>query len=286
MMNKIARKKINMTVRIASYCLLTVILLFPFLMTIFQALMSVDEAIQTPTKLFPSKLSLESFKIALDGQALTGLSNTFKVVGFNVFAVTLSGYIVAYGFAKLKFVGSNFCFSLGMATMLLPSIVLMVPRYVLFVDLGWLNTLYPFTIPNLFGGGMTNIFLLTQFLRGIPNTYCDAGKIDGASELDIAFRIVMPLSKPILLLIIFNAFTAAWNDFSGPLAYISRSHSEKWTLAVTVFDKFQFQAVTAREKASSLKAAMAIIMMIPSVILFGFFQKTLIEGVTFTGVKG
>ena len=285
-MNKVIKKNINMAVRVVVYCVIAIILLFPFLMTVMQAFMSVDESIMVPAKLFPSKLTFESFIIAMEGQALTGLGNTLKVVAFNIFAVTFSGYIVAYAFAKLKFVGSKFCFSLGMATMLLPSIVLMVPRYVLFVELGWLNTLLPFTIPNLFGGGMTNIFLMTQFLRGIPNTYCDAGKIDGASEFDIAFRIVMPLAKPILLLVVFNAFTAAWNDFSGPLAYISRSHADKWTLAVTVFDKFQFQAVSNREKAASLKAATAIVMMIPSVILFGFFQKTLISGVTFTGVKG
>ena len=285
-MDKLVKKNMNAAIRTVCFCVLGFVLLFPMIMTISQAFMSIDDALAFPVRLFPSKISLESFSEALDGQTLNGISNTMKVIIFNIFAVTLSGYIVAYAFAKLKFVGSNFCFSLGMATMLLPSIVLMVPRYVLFVDLGWLNTLYPFTIPNLFGGGMTNIFLLTQFLRGIPNTYCDAGRMDGASELDIAFRIVMPLSKPILMLIVFNAFTGAWNDFSGPLAYISRSHSDKWTLAVTVFDRFQYQAVTARERASSLKAAMAIVMMIPSVVLFAFFQKVLIEGVTFTGIKG
>ena len=285
-MDKLVKKNMNVLIRIVCFCIRAFVLLFPMIMTISQAFMSIDDALAFPVRLFPSKISLESFREALDGQTLNGISNTMKVIIFNIFAVTLSGYIVAYAFAKLKFVGSNFCFSLGMATMLLPSIVLMVPRYVLFVDLGWLNTLYPFTIPNLFGGGMTNIFLLTQFLRGIPNTYCDAGRMDGASELDIAFRIVMPLSKPILMLIVFNAFTGAWNDFSGPLAYISRSHSDKWTLAVTVFDRFQYQAATARARASSLKAAMAIVMMIPSVVLFAFFQKVLIEGVTFTGIKG
>lgn len=285
-MNKVVKKNISNSLRILGFVVLGIVLLFPMLMTVAQAFMTIDEALEFPVKLFPSKLSLESFEVALDGQTLNGISNTMKVIIFNIFAVTFSGYIVAYAFAKLKFVGSKFCFSLGMSTMLLPSIVLMVPRYVLFVDLGWLNTLYPFTIPNLFGGGMTNIFLMTQFLRGIPNTYCDAGKMDGASELDIAFRIVMPLAKPILMLIVFNAFTGAWNDFSGPLAYISRSHSDKWTLAVTVFDRFQYQAATARARASSLKAAMAIVMMLPSVVLFAFFQKVLIEGVTFTGIKG
>lgn len=285
-MDKILKKSGKSLIRIICYVLLSGILLFPMIMTIAQAFMSIDESISFPVKLVPSKLSLESFAVALDGQTLNGMFNTLKVIVFNIFAVTLSGYIVAYAFAKLKFVGSNFCFSLGMATMLLPSIVLTVPRYVLYVNLGWLNTLYPFTIPNLFGGGMMNIFLLTQFLRGIPNTYCDAGKMDGASELDIAFRIVMPLAKPILLLIVFNAFTGAWNDFEGPLAYISRSHADKWTLAVTVFDRFQYQAETARERAPSLKAAMAIVMMLPSVVLFAFFQKVLIEGVTFTGIKG
>ena len=285
-MNKILKKDLSLGGKIVAHCCIAFILLFPFLMTVSQAFMSIEESISFPVSLFPSTLTLESFKTALDGQVLNGLQNSLKVIIFNIFAVTLSGYIVSYAFAKLKFFGSNFCFALGMSTMLLPSIVLMVPRYVLYVDLGWINTLYPFTIPNSFGGGMANIFLMTQFLRGIPNTYCDAGKVDGASEWQIAFRIVMPLTKPVLMLFVFNTFLGSWNDFTGPLAYISREHADKWTLAVTIFDKFQYQAVTAKEKAPSLKAAMAIIMMLPSVVLFGFFQKSLIEGVTFTGIKG
>lgn len=285
-MEKAIKKHLNSFKRAVCYFILMLVLLFPFLATVSQAFMSVDDAIQIPSRLLPSHITLESFKTALDGQSLSGIGNTLKVVLFNIFAVTLSGYIVAYGFAKIKFFGSGFCFALGLSTMLVPAIVLTVPRYVLYVRFGWLNTLFPFMIPNLFGGGMTNIFLLTQFLRGIPNTYCDAAKIDGANEIETAFRIVMPLAKPILLLIVFNAFLASWNDFSGPLTYIDTAHSDKWTLAVTIFRKFQYNATSERERAASLKAAMALIMMFPSVILFGFFQKTLINGVTFTGLKG
>lgn len=285
-MKKTSEKVLGNTVRLVCYLLVALIILLPFTLTVFQAFMSIEESIAIPSRIFPSIFTLESFKTALDGQTLNGIFNTLKIVAFNIFAVTISGYIVAYGFAKIKFAGSSLFFSIGMSTMLVPAIVLSVPRYVLYVKLGWLNTLLPFTIPNLFGGGMMNIFLLIQFLRGIPNTYGEAARIDGASELNIAFRIVMPLCKPILLLIVFRTFLASWNDFSGPLAYISRAHSDKWPLAVMIFDKFQYQAVTAKEKAPSLKAAMSIIMMLPSIVLFGFFQKTLISGVTFTGLKG
>ena len=285
-MRKTSEKILGNTVRLICYLLVALIVLLPFTLTVFQAFMSIEESIAIPSSIFPSTFTLESFKTALDGQTLNGIFNTLKIVAFNIFAVTISGYIVAYGFAKIKFAGSSLFFSIGMSTMLVPAIVLSVPRYVLYVKLGWLNTLLPFTIPNLFGGGMMNIFLLIQFLRGIPNTYGEAARIDGASELNTAFRIVMPLCKPILLLIVFRTFLASWNDFSGPLAYISRAHSDKWPLAVMIFDKFQYQAVTAREKAPSLKAAMSIIMMLPSIVLFGFFQKTLISGVTFTGLKG
>lgn len=265
-------------------CLLCV-LLFPFVLMISQSLMTPRESLDVPVKIFPSAPTFASYIEALDGQVLQGLQNTLLLIGCNMIIVPLSGYIVAYGFAKLEFAGKGFFFSLGMSTMIVPGIVLTVPRYVLYSDLQWLNTLYPFIIPNLFGGGMMNIFLLYNFLRGVPNVYREAARIDGASELHIAFFITAPMAKPILTYIMFIAVSAVWNDFSGALTYIDRNHSELWTLGVVVFNKFRY-ASSDLKAAPSLKAALSVVMMIPMVVLFAIFQKSIMQGVVFTGIKG
>ena len=265
-------------------CLLCV-LLFPFFLMISQSLMTPIESLSVPVRLLPSAPVFASYKEALDGQVLKGLQNTLLLIVCNMIIVPASGYVVAYGFAKLDFLGKGFFFSLGMSTLIVPGIVLMVPRYVLYNNLNWLNTLYPFVIPNLFGGGMMNIFLLYNFLRGVPNVYREAARIDGASELRIAFLITAPMAKPILTYIMFIAVSAVWNDFSGPLTYIDRTHSDLWTLGVVVFDKFRY-TTSELQSAPSLKAALSVIMMIPMVTLFSIFQKSIMQGVVFTGIKG
>ena len=270
---------------IAWNIILICVLLFPFFLMITQSFMTPRESLEVPVRILPRKFTFESYIKAMDGQVIKGLQNTLFLIACNIILIPLSGYIVAYGFAKLEFFGKSFFFSLGMSTMIIPGIVLMVPRYVLFADLGWLNTLYPFIIPNLFGGGMMNIFLMYNFLRGVPNVYREAARIDGASELRIAFLITMPMAKPIISYIMFGAVTGVWNDFTGPLTYINRTHSDLWTLGVVVFDKFKF-APNDLAAAPSLKAALSVVMMIPTVVLFGFFQKSIMKGVVFTGIKG
>lgn len=285
MMEKTVKKNLKWGGYILFNVLVLSILLLPFVAMVGQSFMTPRESLILPIKLFPTKWTFESYIKALDDQVIRGLQNTLLLIACNMVLIPISGYIVAYGFAKLEFFGKNFCFSLGMSTMIIPGIVLMVPRYVLFADLGWLNTLYPFIIPNFFGGGMMNIFLMYNFLRGIPNVYREAARMDGASELRIAFLITMPMAKPIMTYIMFGVVSGVWNDFTGPLTYINRTHSDLWTLGVVVFDKFKF-AATDLQSAPSLKAALSVVMMLPTVTLFAFFQKTIMQGVVFTGIKG
>ena len=219
------------------FVLLACLLLFPFFLMITRSLMTTTEAIDIPVPILPSSFYLGSYKAAMNNDFFTHLGNTMTIVVCNVIGVPLSAFIVAYGFAKIKFKGSRLFFSIGMATMMIPSIARTVPLYVLYTKLGWLNTLYPFIIPQFFGGGMTNIFLIYQFLRGIPNSYCEAAKIDGANTAQITFLIIAPLAMTIITYVAVNAFIGAWNDFTGPLTYINSMHSEKWTLAVSIFAK-------------------------------------------------
>lgn len=267
------------------FALLACLLLFPFFLMITRSLMTTTEAIDIPVPILPSSFYLGSYEAALNNDFFTHLGNTMTIVVCNVIGIPLSAFIVAYGFAKIKFKGSRLFFSIGMATMMIPSIARTVPLYVLYTRLGWLNTLYPFIIPQFFGGGMTNIFLIYQFLRGIPNSYCEAAKIDGANTLQITFMIIAPLAMPIITYVAVNAFIGAWNDFTGPLTYINSMHSEKWTLAVSIFTKYR-GVVTLRDKEPNVQMALCVILMIPPVILFAIFQKTLISGVAISGIKG
>ncbi len=278
---KIAKK----TVYIVLLTLLAFVLLFPFFVMLLRSFMTIEEATDIPVHLFPTSLKFSNYAEAMDEKFFKHFGNTLLVIGLNIVFVPLSGYMVAYGFAKIKFVGSNVIFSIGMATLMIPSIVCTIPLYVFYSKLGWLDTLLPLVIPPMFGGGMMNIFLMHQFLRGIPNTYVEAAKLDGANEFRIAFGIIAPLALPVITLVAVNTFIGTWNDFTGPLTYISRNASEKWTLAVAVFDRFR-RATDIYEKAPQVQAALCVIMMIPSMILFAFFQKSLINGVALSGIKG
>lgn len=265
--------------------LLACILLFPFFVMLTRSFMTWKEATNYPVPIFPEKLNFSSYAEALDGNFFVYLKNTLIVLIVNVVGVTLSAYIVAYGFARIKFKGNGICFAVALATMMLPGIVSQVPLYVFYSKIGWLNTLLPLTIPPLFGGGMVNIFLMRQYLRTIPRSYNEAAKIDGASELRTCMEVIMPMVKPVLVLTAINTFMACWNDFTTPLMYIDSSASEKFTLAIGIYQRF-VGAQSFKEKAPNVQMALCVLMMIPSLAIFSFFQRTLIEGVTLSGLKG
>lgn len=277
-------KTVKFVLRMVIMSMIACVLLFPFFVMLTRSLMTAKEAVSIPSVLFPAKPNWESYASAMDEDFFVHFGNTMMVIACNVVFVPLSGYVVAFGFAKLKFVGSGVIFAIGMSTLMLPSIVCTIPLYILYNNLGWLNTLLPLIIPPMFGGGMMNIFLTHQFLRGIPNTYVEAARLDGAGSLRIAFSIIMPMAMPVVTYIAVNTFIASWNDFTGPLTYISVYYSERWTLAVSVFERFR--GLTGVESELNVQAALCVVMMIPSMILFAFFQKTLINGINMSGIKG
>lgn len=265
--------------------LLALILLFPFFVMLTRSFMTWKEATSFPVPILPEKLNFSSYAEALDGNFFVYLKNTLIVLVVNVVGVTLSAYIVSYGFARIRFKGNGICFAIALSTMMLPGIVSQVPLYVFYSKIGWLNTLYPLIIPPLFGGGMVNIFLIRQYLRTIPKSYNEAAKIDGASELRTCLEVIMPMVKPVLVLTAINTFMACWNDFTTPLMYIDSSASEKFTLAIGIYQRF-VGAQSFKEKAPNVQMALCLLMMIPSLVIFSFFQRTLIEGVTLSGLKG
>jgi multiple sugar transport system permease protein len=214
-----------------------------------------------------------------DVSFFTFLGNTLTVCLLSVTGSVLSASVVAYGFARLKWPGRDWFFALTLATMMIPGPVLMVPLYGIFRSLGWIGTLEPLWVPSFFGSAF-NIFLMRQFFLTIPEELSEAARIDGCSEWMIFWRIILPLSKPVLAVVALFTFLGGWNDFMGPLLYLTRKHT--FTLALAL------QSYSSRHNGvqwNYLMAASAVVIL-PIIVLFFLTQKTFIRGIATTGLKG
>ena len=208
----------------------------------------------------------------------TYFANTTLLTVLNVVGALGSCSLVAFAFARYKVPGSRVLFALLLATMMLPGQVTMIPVFLIFRTLGWVDTLRPLWVPSLFGNAFL-IFLLRQFYVSIPTELFDAAKIDGCSEFGQYWRIMLPLSKPALTTLAIFQFQWTWNDFLMPLIYIS-SQSKK-TIALGLQDFYKTNSVEWQQ----LMAA-STLMVLPVVLLFFFLQRYFIEGIALTGLKG
>jgi multiple sugar transport system permease protein len=205
--------------------------------------------------------------------------NTLYLCVFNVVATVASCSLVAYGFARIRFPGRDVLFAILIATLILPRWATLIPSYMIFKWLGWLGTFRPLTWPALFGDAFT-IFLIRQFMRGIPMELSEAAYIDGASEWSIYWRVILPLVKPALAVAGLFTFTWVYNDFFGPLIYLS--DSGKYTLSLAAF---QFVKTHGAPDIGAI-VAFTTLVTLPLIVLFFFTQRMLVEGVTLTGLKG
>ncbi len=205
--------------------------------------------------------------------------NTMRIVTLNLVAILLSASFCGYGFARIRFPGRDFWFALVLATLMIPYFVLMVPQFIMFSRLGWVDTIYPLTIPFFFGGGAFNIFLFRQFFRSLPEELADAGRIDGCTEFGIYWRIMMPLCKPALATVAVFTFLAAWNDYIGPLLYLRSDYN--FTVAIGLAT---FRGVMRTEWNLLMAASTAMIL--PVILLFFFAQRYFVDGLVLSGLKG
>ena len=204
--------------------------------------------------------------------------NTFYVTILSIIGAVISCSLVAYGFARFKWPGRDIVFLIMLSTMMLPPQVTVIPIFILFSKIGWVDSFKPLWVPSYFGIPFS-IFLLRQFLMGIPKDLEDAAKIDGCSSLGIFWRVMVPLIKPALLAVIVFQFLWAWNDFINPLIYL---HDVKlMTLSLAMYS-FQWLHRTEWH----LVMAAATMMTIPAIAIFFMAQKYFIEGITLTGMKG
>lgn len=277
------RRKSSSTTRIITYILLiavSILMLFPFLWLVSSSLKSQLQIFEYPPQWFPYPLLWQNYVDALTFRPFgLYLRNSLTIATLNVIAVVFTSSLCAYGFARIRFWGREFWFGIVIATLLLPSIVTLVPQFIIFSRLGWVDTILPLTVPLFFGGGAFNIFLLRQFFRTIPEELADAARIDGCSEFGIYWRIMLPLSKPALITVGIFTFLAAWNDLIGPLVYLRTP--DTYTVAIGLA---QFRgAMTTRW---DLQMAAAAVMILPVILLFFFAQRYFIRGIVMTGLKG
>jgi ABC-type glycerol-3-phosphate transport system permease component len=215
--------------------------------------------------------------------------NTFVITLISMAGVIFSSAMVAYSFARLRWRARDQVFKLVLATMMLPSVVTLIPQFILFAKLPafglqgsevWVNTFLPLTVPA-FTANAFYIFLLRQFMRGIPMELTEAAKIDGASEFRVWRSIIIPLSKPALAAIAIFAFQGAWQDFMGPLIYLQSE--QLYTLQIGLR---QYEFAFGGSPAWNWLMAASLIVMLPVLLIFLAFQRYFIEGVTITGMGG
>jgi len=206
------------------------------------------------------------------------LRNTLTLCVLNVVGAVGSSALAAYAFAKLEWRGRKVLFAIVIATIILPGEVRMIPTFALYRWLGWYGTYLPLVVPAFMGSAFF-IFLLRQFFQTIPDDLCDAARIDGCSEWGILWRIVLPLSKPALATCALFQLMGTWNDFGGPLLYLNEQ--SKYTLA---FGLQQFYGAYGGEWAKLMAAA--TVFTLPIIVLFFLAQRTFIQGIATTGVKG
>jgi multiple sugar transport system permease protein len=208
----------------------------------------------------------------------TYLRNSLIICLFAIIGTVASCAVVAYGFARINFPGRDLLFILVLGTMMMPIQAVIIPQYIFFNDmLGWGNTFLPLIVPTFFANAW-DIFLLRQFYRTIPQELCDAARIDGASEFDIFYRVILPLSKPALAVVTITTFLFHWNDFQAPLIYLTSP--QNFTMALGLAD-FQGQ----RQIIWNLLMAASVVFTIPIIIGFFFAQKQFIQGIKLTGLK-
>ncbi len=253
----------------------------PFAWMVSTSLKPLNETMVLPPVWIPSEIQWHNYSDALHemGDFWRYAGNTIMLCFLSVIGTVISSALAAYGFSRIEWKGRDAVFVLCLATMMIPFPVIMVPVYTLFRSIGWVGTFKPLWVP-MFLGNAFNIFLLRQFFRTIPKDLTEAARIDGCSELRIFFQIIIPIARPALLVVALFTFMYTWNDFLGPLIYLTDQSQFTLSLALQAFQTKQGGTAWHHLMAAST------VIIIPLVILFFLTQKTFIQGITTTGSKG
>jgi len=268
------------------YTVVTLIAIF----MIYPALWMLSSSFKQPWEIFgdilnliPKEPTLNNYKEGWQGFGgitfATFFKNSFIIAGLNTIGTVISSTIVAYGLSRIPFPGRRIIFTTVILTLMLPMQVQIVPRYILFSKIGWVNTFYPLIVPAFLGGPFF-IFMVMQFIRGIPKELDESAFIDGADRIKIFYHIILPNLKPVITTAAIFAFYWTWNDFMGPLVYLNSP--EKYPVSVALRAFSDPSAVTNWGAVF----AMSTLSLIPVLVIFVLFQKYIVQGVTTTGLRG
>jgi multiple sugar transport system permease protein len=253
--------------------------MLPFLWMLSTSLKSKPQLYVYPPILFPIPPSWSNYPTAVTYiPFFLYLRNTLIIAGAATIGALLSCSLVAYSIARIPWRGRNFLFALTVATLMLPFQVTLIPLFIVFKNLGWVGDFRPLIIPHYFGSALY-IFLLRQFFMTIPMELSEAARIDGASELRIYASVIMPLAKPALATVAIFEFIARWRDYLGPLIYLNNQNL--YTLSLGIY---QYRSQYGAEW--ELLMAASVLITLPIILLFFFLQKTFVQGIALTGIKG
>ncbi|MDO4297183.1 MAG: carbohydrate ABC transporter permease [Lachnospiraceae bacterium] len=268
--------------KLIAYLLLIVfslMMLFPFYWMVRSSFMSKREIMTVPIQWLPSHVNLDNFRDAFARAPFARyFLNSVVIVLINMAGSILSSSFIAFGFARLKFRGRNIWFALLLSTMMIPQTVLMIPQFLIWQRVGAYNTFIPLTLPCFFGNAF-NVFLVRQFYAGIPKDYDEAALVDGANYFTIYWKIILPMSKPVMCTVGVFTFMGTWNDFMGPLLYLDKKNLKTVSLALQNF-------MGQHNSEWNLLMALATVITLPMITVYFIAQRYFIEGITFSGIKG
>ena len=264
--------------------LLLITFLIPAFWMFSSSLKSSTEIFQVPVVWIPDSPQWDNFVEIFQLPGLpfaTFIWNTVKVVFFAVTGTVISSALVAYAFARLEWPGRDFFFGLLVATILIPEVVTIIPRFIEFRAFGWLNTHLPLTVPYWFAGTPLYVFIMRQFFRSIPKELDEAAVMDGAGHVRILFQIILPLSKPVIATVAVFALLQHYNDYLSPLIFVNSV--DLWTLPLGLASLNADESFT---RTWEMVFAGSTIAVTPVIILFLFAQRYFVQGISMTGFGG
>lgn len=262
--------------------ILALLMLYPIFWLIFSSFKPNSDIFQTATSLFPKTWTLDNYFKGFEGIAgvpfVTYIGNSLRIAIIATIGAVCSSAVISYGFARIPFKGKGFWFACVLVTMMLPQEIIMVPQYLWFNKLDWVNSIKPVVIPSFFGQSFF-IFLMVQFIKGIPTDLDEASKIDGCGRFGTFFRIILPLIRPSLATSAIFSFYWKWEELIGPMLYLTKP--EEYTVSIALK---QFLDSNSSSNWGAM-FAMSVVSLVPVLIIFFLFQKYIVEGISTTGLK-
>lgn len=260
------------------------IMVYPLLWMVMSSFKETNTIFTTAGQLIPKQFTLENYQNGWRGFGKvsfgTFFKNSFFIAALATFGTILSSAFVAYSFSRCRFWGKKLLFAAMLVSMMLPAQVLMIPQYLWYQKLGWVGTYLPLIVPYCFAIQGFFVYLIMNFINGIPTELDEAAKIDGCSYYSIFFRIIFPLVVPALITAVIFSFMWRWEDFLSPLLYVNKSERYPISLALKLF------CDPASTSDYGAMFSMSVLSILPLIVIFILLQKYLVDGIVSSGIKG